>query len=165
MKSIVPIVAWVYTYQLAGIVHLSGHALVARFYGVDSRVVWPWQRLVPIWGWYWNLTQPHDVMMVHVDLNTLHSLEPSAKIQYGYAGICIQLAYMLVIGGVLKPYKVVNDLVPFNFGYSLYANGMFMWTLMYMYGYAIHFYDDPTADFALFSAGCRPANVTSCVLF
>ena len=142
LRRVIPVIAWVYCYQLAGIVHLTGHAMIAWCHGLEHRLVWPWQRLVPLWGWYWNLAQPHDVMMVHVDMDALHLLAPSAKVLYGYAGILIQLLYMLVVGGLLKPYLVFDKRLSF----SMYCNAMFLWTLAYMYGYAIHFYDDPTGE-------------------
>ena len=102
-------------------------------------------------------------MMVHVDLDALHLMEPSVKVLYGYAGILIQLLYMLVIGGLLKPYRVFSEQLSF----SMYCNAMFAWTLAYIYGYAIHFYDDPTADFALFTAACKSTAThnSTCTLF
>ena len=62
---------FIYGWQLAGAVHLIGHRLAAWFTGVGAVVHLPWQRFVPIWGWAWNLYQPHDAMYVKMDPSDL----------------------------------------------------------------------------------------------
>ena len=83
---------YIYLYQLAGIVHLYGHHFAARVVlGIPSHVVWPVQRLVPGYGWYYNLDKPHSIMMNHVDDAMLNASDPPDKILYGYAGIVSQV--------------------------------------------------------------------------
>ena len=82
---------YIYLYQLAGIIHLYGHNLAARFLGIPSHVVWPVQRLVPGYGWYYNLDKSHSIMMNYVDDDMLNASDPPDKILYGYAGIVSQV--------------------------------------------------------------------------
>ncbi|GMH94299.1 hypothetical protein TrST_g2679 [Triparma strigata] len=152
---------YIYLYQLAGIIHLYGHNLAARFLGIPSHVVWPVQRLVPGYGWYYNLDKSHSIMMNHIDDDMLNASDPPDKILYGYAGIVSQLIYMLVVGSFFQ-----STLGASIWGsYSNYMNVMFLWTILYIPLYAIHFYDDATADFAFFTGACHHSNASQCMLF
>lgn len=100
-------------------------------------------------------------MMCSLDFELLNSKEPQEKILYAYAGIVIQLIYMLTIGSLFQ-----SSLGKVIWGsYSNYMNIMLIWTLVYIPFYAIHFYEDSTADFAMFTGACTVVKKEECMIF
>ena len=136
---------FIYAWQLTGCVHVVGHALAANFLGIRSRVAIPWQRFVPLFGWSWNLYQPHAVMMCHYDDAALDVASPVVRVLIGFAGPYVQLIFVVGMGTLALP--SVSALCG---GAAPFAVVMFAWQLLYFVWYAMHFHQDPFSDFALF---------------
>jgi hypothetical protein len=140
------VVAFMYSWQMAGVVHLFGHKAAATVWGVKAEVIVPWQRFVPLLGWGWNLVQPHGVMMCHYDNAALSRASPACRVSVGFGGPYTQLIYMIVVGTVLLP--EISVMVG---GRAVYSLIMCIWQFLYFFFYAIHFHADPHSDFVLFS--------------
>jgi hypothetical protein len=140
------IFAFIYAWQMAGVVHLFGHKLTATAWGINAEVVVPWQRFVPLLGWGYNLIHTHGVMMCHYDDAALDKASPACRVSIGFGGPYTQLIYMIIVGTVLLP-----DISVMVGGRAAYALIMCTWQFLYFFWYAIHFHADPHSDFALFS--------------
>ena len=138
--------AFAYLWQLAGVVHILGHWLVAVACGIRARAVIPWQRFVPGWGWGWNLGQPHAAMMCHYDDQSMAVAAPWKRVVVGFAGPYLQLAFVVAAGTFFVP-SISSRLVTET--RAEFALCTFAWQLLYFVWYAIHYHNDPHSDFAL----------------
>ena len=128
--------------------HLYGHKVVSFLLSVNSCVTWPYQRLVPVYGWYFNLDKPHDIMMCKFETRT-YERSPFVNMMIGMAGVEGQLLWMLAIGWLFHTRLGMKDVWGDFRNYALF---MGLWTWGYCKGYIIHFYDDCTGDFAFLTA-------------
>ncbi len=98
--------------------------------------------------------------MMMVDFDESIWERPAAhKVAVGLAGMYSQLIYMLIVGAIFHRKTCLGDKI---WGaYANYCCCMGLWTLCYMAGYAVHFYDDPTADFAFLTRGRSALKVCS----
>ena len=141
------VVGFVYAWQLAGCVHIAGHWLAASLLGVPACVAIPWQRCVPLWGWGWNLTQPHSAMMCSYEDAMLRQASPTVRALIGFAGPYAQLIFVVVVGTCVFP-----GVASLCGGSATFALMMCIWQLAYFVWYAIHFHSDEHSDFRLFVA-------------
>ena len=104
----------------------------------------PWQRFVPVWGWYWNLSQPHEAMYCNYDSTDLGAASTFTRVSIGFGGPYSQLVYMLLVGLIIPaPRRMLGS-------YERYVIMMMTWQLLYFYWYAQHFHDDCHSDFVHF---------------
>ena len=136
---------FIYSWQLAGCIHILGHFTVGFFLGIKSEIVIPWQRLIPLWGWNWNLTQPHTSMMCHYDIQAISTASPMKRVLIGFAGPYSQLLFIICMGTLAFP--IISDLCG---GFCIFSLLMCMWQFTYFVWYAIHFHEDEFSDFNLF---------------
>ena len=139
-----------YAWQLAGCVHIAGHWLAASVLGVSAHIALPWQRFVPLWGWGWNLKQPHSAMLCNYDTVVLRQATPTTRTLIGFAGPYTQLLFVVVMGTCVFP-----DVAAQCGGAAVFALLMCIWQLVYFVWYAIHFHNDEHSDFCLFIASTR----------
>lgn len=139
------VVEFLYAWQMTGCVHIIGHYVTARSFRIPARVIIPWQRFVPVWGWYWNITQPHSAMMCQYDKYKLSTATPTKRTLIGFAGPYTQLLFIIAVGTLFLP--CVSELCG---GSVLFSLLMCIWQLLYFVWYAIHFHTDGDSDFRLF---------------
>ena len=125
--------------------HILGHWVAAWLFNVPAQVVIPWQRFVPIWGWGWNLTQPHSLMMCKYDDTVLKKASPTARTLIGFAGSYTQLLFVITVGTIVFP-----NVAGLCGGATSFSLLMCIWQLIYFVWYAIHFHNDAHSDFILF---------------
>ena len=147
LTLITSVMCFLYAWQLTGCIHIIGHWLAASFFCIPAQITLPWQRFVPLWGWGWNLTQPHSVMICKYDKDALREASPTARTFIGFAGPYIQLIFIITMGTIILP--CVSELCG---GVVSFCLSMCVWQLLYFVWYAIHFHNDEDSDFHLFIA-------------
>ena len=63
-KIFLDIILFLYFWQLTGCVHIITHCVTANLLHISSNFNIPWLRFVPFFGWWWNLIQPHKIMIM-----------------------------------------------------------------------------------------------------
>jgi hypothetical protein len=142
-KIYLEIIFFLYLWQLAGYIHIFGHYIFATIFNIKSKIIIPWQRFIPIYGWIWNLYKPHNKMMCKY-LTNLDNKSPITRVFIGLSGPYLQLIYIILIGKIFFP-----NLIVLIGGFTKYALIMCIWQLLYFIGYSIWFHDDKFSDFAL----------------
>ena len=122
-----------------------GHWVTARLFHIDARMIIPYQRFIPMYGWVWNLFQSHELMMCEYDHAALDKASPTVRVFTGFAGPYLQLIFIILIGTTVMP-----QIGALFGGWTVYALFMCVWQFLYFMWYAIHFHNDTFSDFALF---------------
>ena len=137
--------SFIYFWQLTGCIHILGHWIAARIFGINCRVIIPWQRFIPLYGWVWNLCQPHNKMMCEYQTEEIDAASPFVRVLIGFSGPYSQLCFIIFIGIIIIP--EISEILG---GKTLFALLMCVWQLIYFVWYAIYFHTDKFSDFTLF---------------
>ena len=139
------ITLFLYFWQLAGCVHIIAHCVTANLFNISSNFNIPWFRFIPFFGWWWNLIQPHKIMMCHYDNVALQEASPIVRTIIGFSGPYVQLIYVIAIGIYIFP--KIAMLCGGNIKFALL---MCIWQFIYFVWYAIFYHYDKYSDFQLF---------------
>ena len=143
MNIFIEIIIFLYLWQLAGCIHIIGHYITAKLFNIESNIIIPWQRFIPLYGWVWNLYKPHNKMMCNYK-EDLTNKSAITRVFIGLSGSYFQLLYMIIIGKLL-----FKNIINYIGGFTIYVLIMCIWQLVYFIIYPIIYHNDKYSDFAL----------------